>query len=97
MNTEEWGKKIIEGIKNTHASSKITKLFGSKVFGTTKPEKLIQFLINLGSFENDIVLDFFMMYKRLSFIKTQEFGATASMPLYYFVIVEWSATNAVLN
>lgn len=53
-------KNLIEGIMNTHASSEITKLFGSKKFETPKPEKLLQFIINLGSFENDIVLDFFM-------------------------------------
>lgn len=53
-------KNLIEGIMNTHASSEITKIFGSKVFGTPKPEKLMDFIINLASFEGDLVLDFFM-------------------------------------
>lgn len=53
-------KNLIEGIMNTYASSEITKLFGTKKFGTPKPEKLMQFLINLRSFENDLILDFFM-------------------------------------
>ena len=45
---------------NTHASAEIGKLFGSKKFKTPKPEKLLKFIINLGTFENDLVLDFFM-------------------------------------
>ena len=90
-------KNIIEGIMNTHASSEITKLFGSKVFGTPKPEKLIQFLINLGSFENDIVLDFFMgsattqavamkMHRRFIGIEQMDYINTVSVPRLQKVI-----------
>lgn len=40
------------------------------------------------------------MHQRLSFIKNEEFGATAGtlgMPMYYLIIDEWSATNASFN
>lgn len=40
------------------------------------------------------------MHKRLSFIKNEEFGATAEtlgMPMSYLIIDEWSATNAAFN
>ena len=42
------------------AIQNLNKLFGEKVFGTPKPEKLIQRIIQLGSEEEDIILDFFM-------------------------------------
>lgn len=42
------------------AIQNLNKLFGEKVFGTPKPEKLIQRIIHLGSEEGDIILDFFM-------------------------------------
>ena len=42
------------------AIQNLNKLFGEKVFGTPKPEKLIQRIIQLGSEEGDIILDFFM-------------------------------------
>ncbi len=84
-------KNIIEGIMNTHASSEINKLFGSKVFATPKPEKLMNFLINLGTFENDIVLDFFMgsattqatamkMHRRFIGVEQMDYVNTVSVP-----------------
>ena len=46
---------------NQDAKKEIKNLFdGQAVFGTPKPEKLIQRIIQLGSDEGDLVLDFFM-------------------------------------
>ena len=46
---------------NQDAKKEIKGLFeGQAVFGTPKPEKLIQRIIQLGSDEGDLVLDFFM-------------------------------------
>lgn len=42
------------------ANGEIKKLFGTNVFSTPKPEKLLNKLITIASKENDIVLDFFM-------------------------------------
>ena len=53
-------KNLITGIMNTHASTEIKKLFDGKLFSTPKPEKLVQYLLNIATFERDIVLDFFM-------------------------------------
>ena len=53
-------KNLITGIMNTHASTEIKKLFDDKLFSTPKPEKLVQYLLNIATFEGDIVLDFFM-------------------------------------
>jgi type III restriction-modification system methylation subunit len=46
---------------NQDAKKEIKSLFdGQAAFGTPKPEKLIQRIIQLGSEEGDIILDFFM-------------------------------------
>ena len=46
---------------NQDAKKEIKELFdGQAVFGTPKPEKLIQRIIQLGSDEGELVLDFFM-------------------------------------
>lgn len=46
---------------NQDAKKEIKNLFdGQALFGTPKPEKLIQRIIQLGSDEGDLVLDFFM-------------------------------------
>ena len=46
---------------NQDAKKEIKNLFeGQAVFGTPKPEKLIQRIIQLGSEDGDLVLDFFM-------------------------------------
>lgn len=46
---------------NQDAKKEIKNLFeGQAVFGTPKPEKLIQRIIQLGSDEGDLILDFFM-------------------------------------
>lgn len=90
-------KNLIEGIMNTHASAEITKLFGTKKFETPKPEKLMQFLINLGSFDNDIILDFFMgsattqavamkMHRRFIGIEQMDYIKTVSVPRLQKVI-----------
>jgi adenine-specific DNA-methyltransferase len=41
------------------ANSEIKELFGKSIFETPKPEKLLQRIIDIGTIENDIVLDFF--------------------------------------
>lgn len=45
---------------NQQAIQSLNKLFGENVFGTPKPELLLQRIITIGSNKNDIVLDFFM-------------------------------------
>ncbi len=46
---------------NQDAKKEIKSLFdGQAAFGTPKPEKLIQRVLQIGSNENDLVLDFFM-------------------------------------
>lgn len=46
---------------NQDAKKEIKALFGGEaVFGTPKPEKLIQRILTLGSIKGDLVLDFFM-------------------------------------
>ena len=90
-------KNIVEGIMNTHASAEIGKLFGSKKFKTPKPEKLLKFIINLGTFENDLVLDFFMgsattqavamkMGRRFIGIEQMDYINTVSVPRLQKVI-----------
>jgi len=59
--------RVVESVWHTEdvgttreANSEIKSLFGTSKFSTTKPEKLLQRIIHLGTNENDIVLDFFM-------------------------------------
>ena len=40
------------------ATLELKQLFGNKVFGTPKPEALLQRIIDIGSHEGDVVLDF---------------------------------------
>src|SRR5699024_2464884 len=42
------------------ANSELKSLFGTSIFSTAKPEKLIKRIIQLATKNNDIVLDFFM-------------------------------------
>lgn len=52
---------LIDDGQNQDATNEIKLLFGNeKVFGTPKPEKLLQTIIHSASTENDIILDFFM-------------------------------------
>lgn len=53
-----WGTD--EAGTTRQANAEIKSLFGNSAFATPKPEKLIQRIIQIGSNENDIVLDFFM-------------------------------------
>lgn len=53
-----WGTD--EAGTTRQANAEIKSLFGNSTFATPKPEKLIQRIIQIGSNENDIVLDFFM-------------------------------------
>ena len=46
---------------NRTSKKEAKDLLGSGAFGTPKPEKLIQRIIQIGSNEGDLVLDFFMM------------------------------------
>jgi adenine-specific DNA-methyltransferase len=41
------------------ATLELKSLFGKKIFGTPKPEKLLQHIIHIGSDEGDIIFDFF--------------------------------------
>ena len=59
--------RVVESVWHTEdvgttreANSEIKSLFGTSKFSTTKPEKLLQRIIHLGTNENDVVLDFFM-------------------------------------
>ncbi len=45
---------------NQQAIQGLNKLFGENVFGTPKPELLLQRIITIGTNKEDIVLDFFM-------------------------------------
>ena len=45
---------------NQNGKRELIKLLGKDIFGTPKPESLIQRIVQLGSNDNDIVLDFFM-------------------------------------
>lgn len=46
---------------NQESKQELKKLFnGKNVFGTPKPERLLQRILTIGSDKNDIVLDFFM-------------------------------------
>ncbi len=40
------------------ATQELKKLFGDKIFGTPKPESLIQEILEIGSQEGDLILDF---------------------------------------
>jgi len=48
---------VVKG--NTNASAEIKQIFGTKIFDYAKPTELIRYLIDRGSRENSIVLDFF--------------------------------------
>ncbi|GAA2967769.1 DNA methyltransferase [Ligilactobacillus murinus] len=77
---------------NQDAKKEVKKLFGGQaVFGTPKPEKLIQRIIQIGSNEDDIVLDFFMgsattqavalkMKRRFIGIEQMDYINTVSVP-----------------
>lgn len=73
------------------ANAELKALFGSSVFSTPKPERLLQRIIQLGSNENDIVLDFFMgsattqavamkMKRQFIGIEQMEYIETVSIP-----------------
>lgn len=51
-------KNLISDVLNTHATSEIIELFGSKIFSTPKPEKLLQRIIEMSTNPGDIVLDY---------------------------------------
>lgn len=53
-------KNLIKGAMNTTATNEQKELFGRKVFSTPKPEKLIHYLLDINTQEDDLVLDFFM-------------------------------------
>lgn len=53
-------KNLIQGILNTHASSEAKELFNkSGVFSNPKPISLLKRLIEIGTNDEDIILDFF--------------------------------------
>lgn len=79
------------------ANGEIKKLFGTNVFSTPKPEKLLRKLITIATKENDIVLDFFMgsattpavamkMNRRFIGIEQMDYINTVSVPRLQKVI-----------
>ncbi|MEC1338855.1 site-specific DNA-methyltransferase [Bacillus velezensis] len=79
------------------ANSEIKELFGSSVFSTPKPERLLQKIIQITTSENDIVLDFFMgsattpavamkMNRRFIGIEQMDYINTVSVPRLQKVI-----------
>ena len=83
---------------NQDAKKEIKALFeGQALFGTPKPEKLLQRILTLGSNKNDLVLDFFMgsattqavamkMGRRFIGIEQMEYINTVSVPRLQKVI-----------
>ena len=83
---------------NQDAKKEIKTLFeGQALFGTPKPEKLLQRILTLGSNKNDLVLDFFMgsattqavamkMGRRFIGIEQMEYINTVSVPRLQKVI-----------
>lgn len=83
---------------NQDAKREIKKLFdGKDVFGTPKPEHLLQRIITLGSNKGDLVLDFFMgsattqavamkMHRRFIGIEQMDYINTVSVPRLQKVI-----------
>lgn len=79
------------------ANQELKQLFGKSPFSTPKPEKLIKTIIQLGTQENDIVLDFFMgssttqavahkMDRRYIGIEQMDYINTVSIPRLQKVI-----------
>lgn len=79
------------------ANQELKQLFGKAPFSTPKPEKLIKTIIQLGTKENDVVLDFFMgssttqavahkMNRRYIGIEQMEYINTVSVPRLQKVI-----------
>lgn len=73
------------------ANTGIKQLFGSAVFQTPKPEKLLKKIIAIGTSDNDIILDFFMgsattqavamkMNRRFIGIDQMDYVDTVSVP-----------------
>ncbi|WP_125711232.1 site-specific DNA-methyltransferase [Companilactobacillus zhongbaensis] len=73
------------------ANGEIKAMFGTNVFGTPKPEKLLQKIIQIGTKKGDLVLDFFMgsattqavsmkMHRRFIGIEQMDYVNTVSVP-----------------
>ncbi|EMF0050199.1 site-specific DNA-methyltransferase [Enterococcus hirae] len=82
---------------NQQAIQSLNKLFGKNVFGTPKPELLLQRVITIGTNKDDIVLDFFMgsattqavamkMNRRFIGIEQMDYINTVSVPRLQKVI-----------
>lgn len=83
---------------NQEAKQDIKKLFNGKaVFGTPKPERLLQRILTIGSDREDLVLDFFMgsattqavamkMHRRFIGIEQMDYINTVSVPRLQKVI-----------
>lgn len=79
------------------ANNEMKNLFNKNIFSTPKPEKLLKKIINIGSKENDLVLDFFMgsattqavamkMNRRFIGIEQMDYINTVSVPRLQKVI-----------
>lgn len=82
---------------NQDAKKELKKLFNEDIFGTPKPEKLIQRILHIGSNKGDLVLDFFMgsattqavamkMDRRFIGIEQMDYINTVSVPRLQKVI-----------
>lgn len=83
---------------NQEAKQDLKKLFdGNNLFGTPKPERLLQRILTLGSNKGDLVLDFFMgsattqavamkMHRRFIGIEQMDYINTVSVPRLQKVI-----------
>jgi len=50
---------LLDVAQNMQGTKEIQELFGEKLFANPKPEKLLQFIVEMSTEENDLVLDFF--------------------------------------
>ena len=57
---------VIDKFSTTQANKSISKLFdGLNLFSYSKPTDLISYLIEIGSSENSVILDFLLVVERL--------------------------------
>lgn len=96
--------RVVESVWNTidagstrEANSEIKQLFSFKKFATPKPEKLLRRILQIGSNQDDIVLDFFMgsattqavamkMHRRFIGVEQMDYINSVSVPRLQKVI-----------
>lgn len=50
---------LLDVAQNMQGTKEIQELFGEKLFANPKPEKLLQFIVEMSTEKNDLILDFF--------------------------------------